>query len=64
MRSKIIMQRLIDRFNPSEDWDEETEIYTPSDLPTINKTVYICPKCGIHNYLKDNSCIKCDRQLI
>ena len=55
MRSKIIMQRLIDRFNPSEDWDEETEIYT---------AVYICPKCGIHNHLKDNSCIKCDRQLI
>jgi len=44
--------------------------YDGDDEPTVTTsqvskdTVFVCPKCGIRNHLKDSSCIKCDRAWI
>lgn len=55
-----------------EDWEVETEVYEPKPYEgtTINteiiakETVYLCPTCKGHNYLKNNKCIRCDYKLV
>jgi len=55
-----------------QDWEVPTEVHIQDkfSLETINtemvskETVSMCAKCGFHNHLKDNSCIRCDRGLI
>jgi hypothetical protein len=50
------------------DFPDETVRLEPHrpELPTIttgqvsNQTIFECPTCSAHNYLKNGKCIRCD----
>jgi len=68
MGSRTILQRLLDRFNPSVEWDvpEETVTYVEPEIGTEDvtaRTTLICQRCGMHSYMKSSKCPRCDLNL-
>jgi ribosomal protein S27AE len=72
MGAKTIMKRLVDRFNPSEDWDVETEVLDVSEGGTITNLTgsdltaksFLCGRCGVTSHFKNQKCARCDYRLI
>ena len=68
MGSKTILKRLLDRFNPADEWEpEETityvdELRVKTEDVTIHTTM-ICPKCKAHSHMVNEDCPRCDMGL-
>ena len=61
------LAELLDRHNILDELDVEFDEFEPDTIATVlvsPETVFVCPKCGMRNHLKDGSCIRCDRGLV
>ena len=66
-KDKGVLSELLDKHNILDEFDFDIDEFEPDTIETVlvsAETVFICPKCGMRNHLKDGSCIRCDRKII